>query len=250
MSESMAQVAEKSTAVKSPALRTGVQPAAPRPLRRAARRFAVLAPPLVVAVVAGCASYGKPVNQEVALRVTEGGERAEASCVVSNDFGTWTVVAPVVLGVTRSEKPLEVECSTPEGLKAVRVFNSIRFGELPGGQTAYAYPEELELALPRVDRLHTTGVSAPAFARLDDVGMLPYVDEEGREGYRRFLAGGLPRAFAISDNGHWIRVNAARGAARLAMSRCQTYGGRCRLYAVDDEVVWDQKRPSDLVASY
>src|SRR5690606_1179680 len=125
-------------------------------------------------------------------------------------------------------------------LKAVRIFNSIRFGELPGGQTAYAYPDELELELARPDRLQTTGVSVPAFARLEDVGMLPYVDDEGREGYRRFLAGGLPRAFAISDNGHWIRVNAARGAARLAMSRCQTYGGRCRLYAVDDEVVWEQ----------
>jgi hypothetical protein len=250
MSESMAKVAVKSTAVKSAAVNAPVQPAARRPHRRAAGRFAALAAPILVAAVAGCASYGKPVNQEVALRVTEGGERAEANCVVSNDLGTWSVVAPVVLGVTRSEKPLEVECSTPEGLKAVRVFTSIRFGELPGGQTAYAYPEELELALARPDRLQTTGVSASAFARIDDVAMLPYVDDEGREGYRRFLAGGLPRAFAISDNGHWIRVNAARGAARLAMSRCQTYGGRCRLYAVDDDVVWDQKRPSDLVASY
>ncbi len=245
MSESMAKVAVKSTAVKAT-----VQPAVRRPIRRAAGRLAAFAAPLVVAAVAGCASYGKPVNQEVALRVTEGGERAEASCVVSNDLGTWTVVAPVVLGVTRSEKPLEVECSTPEGLKSVRVFNSVRFGELPGGQSAYAYPDELELALARPERLQTTGVSAPAFARLDDVGMLPYVDEEGREGYRRFLAGGLPRAFAISDNGRWTRVNAARGAARLAMSRCQTYGGRCRLYAVDDEVVWDQKRPGDLAAAY
>ena len=245
MSESMGQVA-----VKAPAKQATVQPADCRSVRGAAARLAAIAAPLVLAAAAGCATYGKPVNQEVALRVSEGGERAEANCVVSNDAGTWTVVAPVVLGVTRSEKPLEVECSTPEGMKAVRIFNSVRFGELPGGQAAYAYPDELELELARPDRLQTTGVSAPAFARLDDVAVLPYVDDEGREGYRRFLAGGLPRAFAISDNGHWIRVNAARGAARLAMSRCQTYGGRCRLYAVDDEVVWDQKRSTDLVASY
>ena len=32
------------------------------------------------------------------------------------------------------------------------------------------------------------------------------------------------------------------------MDRCQTYGGRCRLYAVDDAVVWDEKRSVDLTA--
>ena len=169
MSESMAQVAVESTAANPTALKsTGVQapvpPAVRRPIRRGSARLAAIVAPLAVAVVAGCASFGKPVNQEVALRVTEGGERAEANCVVSNDLGTWSVVAPVVLGVTRSEKPLEVECSTPEGLKAVRVFNSVRFGELPGGQSAYAYPDELELALARPDRLQTTGVSAPEFS--------------------------------------------------------------------------------------
>jgi hypothetical protein len=224
-------------------------------VRRAARRnakasLAVLAVPLLAAVLAGCASYGKPVNQEVTLRLTENEERAEANCIVSNDLGTWTVVAPVVVGVTRSEKPLLVECSTPEGSKAVGVFESIKFGELPGGSSSYGYPEEIGLALVRHDKQRPVAVRAPAYASLDDVSNLPYVDEEGVEGYRRFLAGGLPRAFAISDNGHWIRVNAARGAARLAISRCQTYGGRCRLYAVDDEVVWDQKRANDLVASY
>jgi hypothetical protein len=244
MSEPMRQVA----VTMDPATTTAL-PLRP-PARRSGRSIAAIVAPLLTALAAGCASYGKPVNQEVALRVTEGGERAEANCVVSNDLGSWSVVAPVVLGVTRSEKPLEVECSTPEGLKASRIFTSVRFGELPGGQTAYAYPDVLELTLVRADRLQTTDVQALAFARIDDVAMLPYVDDEGREGYRRFLAGGLPRAFAISDNGHWVRVNAARGAARLAMSRCQTYGGRCRLYAVDDAVVWDEKRPNDLVASY
>jgi len=202
---------------------------------------------LVALTFSACASY-KPVNQEVALRVTEGGERAEATCNVSNDRASWTVVAPVNFGVTRSDQPLTVECRTADGGQAVRVFEAIKYGELPGaGGSNYHYPGTLELALVRGGSPSML-VGAPAFAPIDDVGMLPWVGEDGREGYRRFLAGDSPRAFAISDKGRWIRVNAVRGAARLAMDRCQSFGGRCRLYAVDDAVVWDEKRALDLTA--
>lgn len=202
---------------------------------------------LVALTLSACAGY-KPVNQEVALRVTDGGERAEATCDVSNDRAHWTVVAPVIFGVTRSDQPLTVECRTADGGKAVQVFDAIKYGELPGaGVAAYQYPETLELALLR-GGAQSVLVGAPAFAPIDDVSKLPWVGEDGREGYRRFLTGDSPRAFAISDKGRWVRVNAVRGAARLAMDRCQSYGGRCRLYAVDDSVVWDEKRAVDLTA--
>lgn len=207
---------------------------------------------LMALTLGACAfSYDKAVNQEVALRVSEGGERVEAACEVSNDQASWSVIAPLVFGVTRSQEPLTVECSTPEGSKATRVFNAIKFGDLPGsGVASYSYPPILELALVRPGKHQIVQAGAPAFASIDDVSMLPQVGDDGREGYRRFLAGDAPRAFAISDKGRWVRVNAVRGAARLAMDRCQSYGGRCRLYAVDDEVVWDSKRASDVVAAY
>lgn len=206
---------------------------------------------LMALTLSACASSQKPVNQEVALRVSEGGERVEASCEVSNDRASWSVVSPLVFGVTRSEKPLTVECRTAEGSKASRVFEATKEGNLPGtGFSSYAYPATLELALVRDDKPQAMQVNASPFASIDDVNKLPQIDEVGRDGYRRFLAGDSPRAFAISDKGRWVRVNAVRGAARLAMDRCQTYGGRCRLYAVDNQVVWDQKRASDLVASY
>jgi len=128
------------------------------------------------------------------------------------------------------------------------VFEAIKYGELPGaGVSNYHYPGTLELALVRGGSPSML-VGAPAFAPIDDVGKLPWVGEDGREGYRRFLAGDSPRAFAISDKGRWVRVNAVRGAARLAMDRCQSYGGRCRLYAIDDGVVWDEKLSADLTA--
>lgn len=206
---------------------------------------------LVALTLGACAFAGKPVNQEVALRVSENGERAEASCEVRNDLASWSVVAPVNFGVTRSASPLVVDCRTADGATAAREFEAIKFGDLPGsGVAAYGYPSVLELTLRRGAGSERTQVAAPAFAPLDDVEKLPQVGEDGREGYRRFLAGDSPRAFAISDKGRWVRVNAVRGAARLAMERCQSYGGRCRLYAVDDAVVWDQKRAVDLTAAY
>jgi hypothetical protein len=202
---------------------------------------------LVALTFSACASF-KTANQEVALRVTDGGERAEATCDVSNDRASWTVVAPVNLAVTRSDQPLTVECRTADGGKAVKVFEAVKYGELPGaGVSNYHYPALLELALSRGGSASML-VGAPAFAPIDDVAKLPWVGDDGREGYRRFLAGDSPRAFAISDKGRWVRVNAVRGAAQLAMDRCQTYGGRCRLYAVDDAVVWDEKRSVDLTA--
>jgi hypothetical protein len=202
---------------------------------------------LVALTLSACAS-SKPANQEVALRVTDGGERAEATCDVSNDRASWTVVAPANFGVTRSDQPLTVECRTADGGKAVRVFDAVKYGELPGaGVSNYQYPGMLELTLLRGGS-QSVLAGAPAFAPIDDLSKLPWVGDDGREGYRRFLAGDSPRAFAISDKGRWVRVNAVRGAARLAMDRCQSYGGRCRLYAVDDSVVWDEKRSVGLTA--
>ena len=202
---------------------------------------------LVALTLSACAS-DQPANQEVALRVTDGGERAEATCDVSNDRASWTVVAPATFGVTRSDQPLTVECRTADGGKAVRVFDAIKYGELPGaGVSNYHYPACWNWRCCAAARGRCWPVRPPS-RRSTTSSKLPWVGDDGREGYRRFLAGDSPRAFAISDKGRWVRVNAVRGAARLAMDRCQSYGGRCRLYAVDDSVVWDEKRSVDLTA--
>jgi hypothetical protein len=206
---------------------------------------------VMMAVMLGaCATGSKPVNQEVSLRTTQGGERIEATCDVGNDWASWTVVSPAIIGVTRSEKPLTVECRTTDGSEGIRTFDAIKFGDLPGaGAASYGYPPVLELELTRAGKSRAIRVSAPSFAPIDAVGKVPQIGDEGREGYRRFLAGDTPRAFAISDSGNWVRVNAVRGASRVAIERCQSYGGRCRLYAVDDQVVWEPDDP-ELVAAY
>lgn len=77
------------------------------------------------------------------------------------------------------------------------------------------------------------------FAAVDDVAAVPYLKAKGRENYGKFLAMPYPRAFAIAASGShgW----AAEGADPLAtaLKNCEAYAKTaCRLYAVDDDVVW------------
>lgn len=79
---------------------------------------------------------------------------------------------------------------------------------------------------------------ASSFAALDEVDKLP-APPGVREGlYRRFLAAKKPRAFALGADG---AAGFASGdwALGRALGFCQARrGAPCRLYAVDDEVVW------------
>jgi dienelactone hydrolase len=79
---------------------------------------------------------------------------------------------------------------------------------------------------------------ASQHARLDDVAKVP-TSQNNREGaYKRFLEAKLPRAFAVGPKGAagWATGDWAIGRA---LGLCQRRSGeRCKLYAVDDDVVW------------
>jgi dienelactone hydrolase len=77
------------------------------------------------------------------------------------------------------------------------------------------------------------------FARLDDASRLPHVkDEVKSDGYRKFLAADIPRAFAISPSGAWAWRTGV-DAPQQALEGCRKFSKLpCRLYAVDDAVVW------------
>lgn len=79
---------------------------------------------------------------------------------------------------------------------------------------------------------------ATAFAPLQDVEAVPTTAASRENLYRRFLAAAKPRAFAVGPGG---AAGFASGdwALGRALGFCQARRGRpCRLYAVDDEVVW------------
>ncbi len=88
---------------------------------------------------------------------------------------------------------------------------------------------------------HATPPPAPSgFARIDDVAAVPGLNDAGRTAYARFLLQPPPRAFALGPGGaSWWIANSPRAMQR-ALDECalSAHGKPCRLYAVDDDVVW------------
>ena len=85
---------------------------------------------------------------------------------------------------------------------------------------------------------------ASGFAAIDDIGKVPLATDAGRQEYRRFLAAGLPRAIALSPDGvAWAWNSGPFDAVNLALTRCaQRSNQTCKLYAVDNDVVWTPDR--------
>ncbi len=108
----------------------------------------------------------------------------------------------------------------------------------------------VKLWRPRLDRFLTalgfdprrapSGAPPPsAYAGLEDVGAVPLVNDKGREGYRAFMEGDVPRAFAIGPDGSWAWVHGNLTAIESVLARCREFAKTsCKLYAVNDDVVW------------
>lgn len=85
----------------------------------------------------------------------------------------------------------------------------------------------------------TLTATSSDFAAVEDGQRVPYIDHRAvSEGYARFLAAKLPRAFAIGSQGGWGWASGDDSLSR-ALAACQGKNStRCKLYAVDDAVVW------------
>jgi dienelactone hydrolase len=79
-----------------------------------------------------------------------------------------------------------------------------------------------------------------AFAALDDVEAIPYLRDGGRRAYRAFLNKETPRAFAVAPNGAWSWAEEGEDPEWRALAACRASSGTpCKLYAVNDRVVWN-----------
>jgi dienelactone hydrolase len=98
------------------------------------------------------------------------------------------------------------------------------------------------VGLPAKPVVTVSGVPRPAktdFARIDDAAALPHVRDSGRAAYATFLRQGVPRAFAISLAGAWGWAAEGDNPTVRALANCQKNSKEpCKLYAVDEEVVW------------
>ncbi len=85
---------------------------------------------------------------------------------------------------------------------------------------------------------HSSPVPPPTqFAALSDVAAVPKLGENGKTLYQEWLTKPFPRAVAISDKGAIARGYGGKGI-ETAIQNCEKHGSPCRLYAVDDQVVW------------
>ena len=85
-------------------------------------------------------------------------------------------------------------------------------------------------------------LQASGFAAIDDADKVPFTKPSARvETWPKFLAADVPRAFAFAPGGAWA-WRSGLDAVEVALSRCQQNARTpCKLYAVDDRVVWKQQ---------
>ncbi len=81
--------------------------------------------------------------------------------------------------------------------------------------------------------------ASSGFADIQDAAKVP-LSTQNQGNYLKFLSLPLPRAFAVSDKGGWGSYTGDYAVGR-ALGNCQRYGVNCKLYAVDNDVVWSGK---------
>jgi hypothetical protein len=85
-----------------------------------------------------------------------------------------------------------------------------------------------EIKIPKTD-----------YASIDNINAVPYLKEGGREQYKVFLSKPYPRAFAVSPTGAWSWAEDGDDPVDQVLADCQKHSTEpCKLYAVDDNVVW------------
>ena len=99
-----------------------------------------------------------------------------------------------------------------------------------------------QIGMPTEERYSVTAqpqVPKSDFARLDDVDAVPFLTEKGRQGYREYLAKMTPRAFAVSATGAWCWTEEGEDPDARALATCAKKAGQpCKLYSVDEHIVW------------
>lgn len=96
--------------------------------------------------------------------------------------------------------------------------------------------------VPSSALMHRDRVPAPtAYASIDDAQAIPFINDKGRARYSVYLKAAAPKAFVINQRGGWRWISNDTDAMRKTLSIClANSGAKCWLYAVDNQVVWQE----------
>jgi dienelactone hydrolase len=131
------------------------------------------------------------------------------------------------------------------GLVGSRDGVSIWWPETEAFLRQLGMPTDVTVALAEPQRPARTD-----YAAIDNVEAVPFVRQNGRDAYRTFLTKSLPRAFAVGSNGAWSWAEEGDDPAARALSACVRDSGQaCKLYAVDDYVVWSNQAATPVLAA-
>jgi dienelactone hydrolase len=87
-----------------------------------------------------------------------------------------------------------------------------------------------------------TPVPPPSdFAELDSSSAVPYLNDNGRAGYQKFLQLPFPRVFTIAPDGGWDASALGPDPVRYSLAQCSQKHRGCKIYAVDSRVVWHRE---------
>jgi hypothetical protein len=81
-------------------------------------------------------------------------------------------------------------------------------------------------------------VAGNAYAVLNDISAVPWVNAASRELYAKFLTLKPPRAFAVAPGGQAASTQGGYDPLGRALAKCKLNGLTCKPYAVDNSVVW------------
>ena len=133
--------------------------------------------------------------------------------------------------------------SDSHSLFGSRTGTAIWQPELTSFLASIGMPHEVLPAFARSGVRSSAPVPPPSgFAALDDEAGVPHVRTTGRAGYKTYLGKLAPRAFAVAPNGAWGWADGGDDPLQRALASCNRSGqGECRLYSVDDQVVWEPR---------
>lgn len=103
-----------------------------------------------------------------------------------------------------------------------------------------------EIGMPTAIVVDVPAPPSPArtdYAQVDDIDAVPFLSESGRRAYREYLTKLTPRAFAVSASGGWTWAEEGEDPDGRALATCSAKSREpCRLYSIDDYVVWHDER--------